>query len=133
MLGTAPRAPIPSSGLTFLGGVYPVNIDAIEEAPFKERWARACLKMPAGRGDPEMEEPKPDLKRKLIMKKLLKGSLVAAFLALGMWASQASAGCNCNEPNGFPMILCYPSNVCNGPCGQDCDQVAMEEQCCFEE
>nr|VFK15386.1 MAG: hypothetical protein BECKLPF1236A_GA0070988_1012412 [Candidatus Kentron sp. LPFa] len=56
------------------------------------------------------------------MKKLLKGSLVAAFLALGMWAAQASGGCNCN---GFhPPIeseLCDEAIVCAGSdCGQQC-------------
>nr|VFK64973.1 MAG: hypothetical protein BECKUNK1418G_GA0071005_105426 [Candidatus Kentron sp. UNK]VFK71356.1 MAG: hypothetical protein BECKUNK1418H_GA0071006_106124 [Candidatus Kentron sp. UNK] len=61
--------------------------------------------------------------------KILKSSLIAAFLALGMWASQASAGCNCDVPNGTPMSMCDPSVACNGLC--ECTQSEMQDQCCF--
>ena len=103
-----------------------VDIDAIKGAALKKRWTRACLKMPSRLPAPEVEEPKPDLKRKLIMKKLLKGSLVAAFLALGMWASQVSAG-DCDCP-GYTV----PSGVCDPSIFPDpnCGPRAFEEECC---
>nr|VFK63601.1 MAG: hypothetical protein BECKUNK1418G_GA0071005_10351 [Candidatus Kentron sp. UNK]VFK70863.1 MAG: hypothetical protein BECKUNK1418H_GA0071006_10411 [Candidatus Kentron sp. UNK] len=78
---------------------------------------------------PEMEKPKPE-KRNFIMK-ILKGSLVAAFLTLGMWAAQASA-CNCNGFN--PSVgsgLCEEVHVCAGyDCGPVCDRDDMQAQCC---
>nr|VFK68978.1 MAG: hypothetical protein BECKUNK1418G_GA0071005_12902 [Candidatus Kentron sp. UNK]VFK73735.1 MAG: hypothetical protein BECKUNK1418H_GA0071006_12682 [Candidatus Kentron sp. UNK] len=65
--------------------------------------------------------------------KILKGSLVAAFLALGMWASQASAGCVCPDdppvPSGAP---CEAAFWCpGGSCG--CSMQEFQNDCCSEE
>nr|VFK68061.1 MAG: hypothetical protein BECKUNK1418G_GA0071005_11907 [Candidatus Kentron sp. UNK]VFK73288.1 MAG: hypothetical protein BECKUNK1418H_GA0071006_11837 [Candidatus Kentron sp. UNK] len=64
--------------------------------------------------------------------KILKGSLVAAFLALGMWASQASAHhCNCATYEDPPPVnhpLCNTDIVCAGgqcTCGEN-----WEQECC---
>ena len=52
--------------------------------------------------------------------KILKSSLVAAFLALGMWASQASADCLCDpDAKSLPSEACRASEytACGGDCG----------------
>nr|VFK11093.1 MAG: hypothetical protein BECKLPF1236B_GA0070989_101932 [Candidatus Kentron sp. LPFa] len=66
------------------------------------------------------------------MKKLLKGSLVAAFLALGMWASQASAGqcdCACDTGNcpSANSPMCVQAAVCEGG---DCGCENWRQECC---
>nr|VFK64979.1 MAG: hypothetical protein BECKUNK1418G_GA0071005_105431 [Candidatus Kentron sp. UNK]VFK71361.1 MAG: hypothetical protein BECKUNK1418H_GA0071006_106129 [Candidatus Kentron sp. UNK] len=61
--------------------------------------------------------------------KILKSSLVAAFLALGMWASQASAGeCGgqCN-PDYQPWMPCSMAYAC---LGETCSCLNWQEECC---
>nr|VFK43021.1 MAG: hypothetical protein BECKSD772F_GA0070984_11349 [Candidatus Kentron sp. SD]VFK48484.1 MAG: hypothetical protein BECKSD772E_GA0070983_112610 [Candidatus Kentron sp. SD] len=62
--------------------------------------------------------------------KILKSSLVAAFLVLGMWASQASADCLCNpDAKLLPSEVCQASemNAC-GPGGCGCTN--WQDECC---
>nr|VFK22039.1 MAG: hypothetical protein BECKLPF1236A_GA0070988_103295 [Candidatus Kentron sp. LPFa]VFK26308.1 MAG: hypothetical protein BECKLPF1236C_GA0070990_1003317 [Candidatus Kentron sp. LPFa] len=62
------------------------------------------------------------------MKKLLKGSLVAAFLALGMWASQASAGCGAQcSPDYRPWMPCEMGYAC---VAGTCSCLNWQEECC---
>nr|VFK35469.1 MAG: hypothetical protein BECKLPF1236C_GA0070990_103785 [Candidatus Kentron sp. LPFa] len=65
------------------------------------------------------------------MKKLLKGSLVAAFLVLGMWAAQASAGeCPC-PPNSVPAGACEPDLWPDYSVG--CSPGQFRSECCAQE
>nr|VFK16986.1 MAG: hypothetical protein BECKLPF1236B_GA0070989_110712 [Candidatus Kentron sp. LPFa] len=64
--------------------------------------------------------------------KILKSSLVAAFLALGMWASQASAACLCDSTLNYCQSEVYWASEYTA-CGSSCGCTNWEDECCAPE